>query len=76
MHFYSKLNVARNKIIPIIAMQAAAVTMSVVVNSTRKRRREGGHVYLASLPPGGLGSNHSNKKRPTARYVFTVGKAD
>jgi hypothetical protein len=76
MQSYSKLGVVGNGIIPLIAIHAAAVAMFVVaLNSTRKRRKDGGHVYLTSLSPGGLGSKHSNKKRPTARFDFEVGKA-
>ena len=73
MNSYSKFVVACNGIVPLLTMNAAAVAMFVAVNSTRNRRREGGHA--TRLPLGGLGSKHPNKKRPTARYVLEIGKA-
>ncbi len=76
MQICSKFAAVCNEIFPVVAMHSAAVAMFVVaLNSTRKRRRNGGNVALQKLPPGGLGSKHPHKKRPMRRYELQTGKA-
>jgi hypothetical protein len=61
---------------PVGAWSVAVASLILSVNSTRKRRREGGNdVRFGKLPPGGLGGTRPGRKNPTPRYPDANGKA-
>ena len=58
------------------AWSVAMACLILSVNSKRTRRMEGGNdLRVGKFPPGGLGGERPNMKKPTTRYPDAVGKA-
>jgi hypothetical protein len=72
----SKFAAVAPRLGPMGAWSVAVACLILSVNSTRKRRREGGNlVRFRKLPPGGLGGLRPGRKKPTPRYPDANEKA-
>ncbi len=76
MASYSKLAVIAPGLGPVGAWSVAVASLILFVNSTWKRRKEGGNVVrFGKLHPGGMGGSRVGRKKPTPRYQPGNGKA-
>ena len=69
MAVLSKLLAIRVLASPVSPCVAVAMALVVAINSTRKRRREGGGDFFPfKLPPGGRGGTREDRKPLSPRY--------
>ena len=74
MAIISKLSVHPGTHLWSVACSVAVAAVTLAVNSSRKRRREGGPDEHVRWVPGGRGRRRDGRKRPMPRYEGASGK--